>query len=64
MSLRTEDDYALQSQSIPLTVLTWPWVSVLVEDNEVCLLMQEEFGSDCCKMVIFFPDQSVKIELL
>lgn len=64
MCLHIEDDYTLHSQCMPLTLLTKPWVSVLVEDNGVCLLKQEEFGPGCFKMVIFFPGQSVQIELL
>lgn len=64
MSLHIEDDSALHSQCMPLTQLTWPWVSVLVEDNGVCLLKQEEFGPDYFKMVTVFPSQSVQIELL
>lgn len=64
MSLLIGDDYALQSQCVPLTVLTWPWVSVLVEDNGVCLPKQEESGPGCFKMVLYFPGQSVQIELL
>lgn len=64
MSVHIEDDYALHSQCMPLTLLTWPWVSVLVEDKVVCLLKQEEFCPGCFKMVVFFPGQSVQIELL
>lgn len=52
MSLHTEDDCALHGQCMPLAVLTWPWVSILVEDNGVCLLKQEE--SECFKIMLFF----------